>query len=44
MKNEAKRRKLVKRFKKNARVSFYAVNECTNESGANCGNCVQKCS
>jgi hypothetical protein len=44
MKSESKKRKLVKKFRKNARVSFYAVNECTNASGANCGNCVSGCS
>lgn len=37
-------KKLVKKIKHKKLVSLYFVNECTNENGANCGNCVQGCS
>ena len=37
-------RKLVKKIKHKKLVSLYTVNECGNNSGANCGNCVQACS
>lgn len=38
------KKKLTKKNKKKPLVSLYVVNECTNATGANCGNCVQGCS
>lgn len=37
-------KKLVKKIKHKKFVSLYIVNECGNNAGANCGNCVQGCS